>query len=617
MPFITKLDFSDNRQVKQRIETIQNLSGATTFGIPFSALPTGPDLTTTGFSETYLTIASTFSGNSGTTIYSWYDSRMELGVSVLSAITPSNSATTQNTGQVYSPNTTTFIDDNLVVLNYSGVSFDLSVISMIDLGGGNYSGTVATNSFNVLSADTLYFTGRTIWNDTSGITRTERLIITDTPIIGYVWTCVDSEGMGEWLPSSGGTSGGTSGDYYTTGATLVGSTAYFDRNDTLSAYTLDLSTLSTGGTSYWSASTGTNAIVVNNSDSLASGINSLAEGFLTTASGYANHAEGIATLASGDFASHAEGRQTTASGSYSHAEGSGTTASRNSSHAEGIGTKAIGDFGSHAGGFNSMASGDTSFVHGNNSIAVGNGTIVLGDNITGTTDNTTYVEDLVIDGLINTDPIATDADGRIVAGTSDARLKENIKSLTKSLDIIKNLRGVSFEYTKESNMGGGTRYGFIAQEVQKHVPLIVRERAKSDGMLSLNYTEIVPILVEAVKELSNGIITSNNTHLETQTILAEDNNIDLNYSGTTASAIGGGITVLHAIGQDLGAQLITDNEGNWVTNNDFKAKALTIPTYTPTSSNDETGSVGNITRDDNYLYIKTANGWKRSNLESF
>jgi hypothetical protein len=31
-------------------------------------------------------------------------------------------------------------------------------------------------------------------------------------------------------------------DYYTTGATLIGSTAYFNRNDALSAYTLDLST---------------------------------------------------------------------------------------------------------------------------------------------------------------------------------------------------------------------------------------------------------------------------------------------------------------------------------------------------------------------------------------
>ena len=42
-----------------------------------------------------------------------------------------------------------------------------------------------------------------------------------------------------------------------------------------------------------------------------------------------------------------------------------------------------------------------------------------------------------------------------------------------------------------------------------------------------------------------------------------------------------------------------------------------IPNYTPTSSGDTYGNVGNITTDDNYLYIKTNNGWKRTSLESF
>lgn len=37
-------------------------------------------------------------------------------------------------------------------------------------------------------------------------------------------------------------------DFYTTGATLIGSTAYFDRNDTLSAFTLDLSSLDVNDT---------------------------------------------------------------------------------------------------------------------------------------------------------------------------------------------------------------------------------------------------------------------------------------------------------------------------------------------------------------------------------
>jgi hypothetical protein len=63
--------------------------------------------------------------------------------------------------------------------------------------------------------------------------------------------------------------------------------------------------------------------------------------------------------------------------------------------------------------------------------------------------------------------------------------------------------------------------------------------------------------------------------------------------------------------------LITDTDGNWTTNNDFKPNALTIPVYTPESSTDSFGNEGNITRDDNFLYVKTSKGWKRANLESF
>lgn len=48
-------------------------------------------------------------------------------------------------------------------------------------------------------------------------------------------------------------------DYFTTGATLVGSVAYFDRNDTLSAFTLDLSTFISTGDTYVTAYTYDNA----------------------------------------------------------------------------------------------------------------------------------------------------------------------------------------------------------------------------------------------------------------------------------------------------------------------------------------------------------------------
>jgi len=710
MAFRTKLDFSSNRQVKQHEKTITSLSGGTSFGLPYSAMTYGPDLNTSAVTQTISILTgntSTFSGNNTTTNFTWFDSRMDLGSSSLSAITPSNSATTQNTGIIFTSDTTTTIDGNLVNLTYSGVSFDMSPLTMVSLGGSDYSGTVVTYTFDAISASTLDFTGRTIWADVSGITRTERLIITNNPQVGYVWTCMDSEGMGEWQYNGtgststiwtagtginsavlGGSNGIANGNYavaegYNTsalssyshaegsGTTTANSYAHAEGYGSMAsgeaahaegwfslaqaggahaeggaygaytggtassngAHAEGIMTLSSGWAThaegYQTIASGTNGAHAEGQSSVATGQTSHAEGYSTkaygafshsegqstTASGSSSHAEGGNTIAGGIY-SHSEGSYTTASGADSHAEGNHTTAIGQSAHSEGMYTTAQGDY-SHAGGYNTLASGNYSFVHGLNSQATNTYTVVFGQNVTGSSSNTVYVPDLVIDGLTSTDPIATDSNGKIVAGTSDARLKQNILELTNSLDVIKKLRGVSFEYTFESNMGDGVRYGFIAQEVQQHVPNIVRNRAKGDGMLSLNYNEIVPILVEAVKELSSNIKTSSNTYLETQTILAEDNNIELNYSGTPETAIGGGIRVLHALGVDNAAELITDSNGNFITNNDFKPNSLTIPFYKPNSSEDINGNIGNITRDDEYLYIKCQDGWRRSNLERF
>jgi hypothetical protein len=134
-------------------------------------------------------------------------------------------------------------------------------------------------------------------------------------------------------------------------------------------------------------------------------------------------------------------------------------------------------------------------------------------------------------------------------------------------------------------------------------------------MLSLNYNEIVPILVEAVKELSTDI--TNNTYLETQTILAEDNNIELNYNGTHQSALDGGITIKHGIDTDTDTHFKLNSDGDFITNVNLIPKGIVIPEYTPTSSSDTYGIIGNFTKDENYLYIKGNNGWKRANLENF
>jgi hypothetical protein len=83
---------------------------------------------------------------------------------------------------------------------------------------------------------------------------------------------------------------------------------------------------------------------------------------------------------------------------------------------------------------------------------------------------------------------------------SDIRLKENIKPIESALDKVSKLQGVTFDWKKsDSILDIKKDVGFIAQDVQKVVPELVREN--SDGMLSMRHQGITPILLEAIKEL--------------------------------------------------------------------------------------------------------------------
>jgi hypothetical protein len=601
MTFRTKLDYSDNRQIKQRERTNTILSGTTTFGVPFSGLTSGPDMSATAQTSQYFGVVSSYSGNSATTVFTWSIPNVSAIDSSVSALTPSNSGVSQNISAVFGSSSSTIIDGNLVNLTYSGVgATNLYLITMSEPTPGNYTGTVSTDFF-IYSAQSLDFTGRTIWIDNTEILRTKKLIVGNNPQPGYVLTCIDSEGMVDFKPVSRTTSGST----------------------------------------YWSASTGTYAIVTKYSESIASGILSLSEGYQTTAIGDYSHAEGQNTTASGDSAhtegvttasigsaSHAEGSNTTAIGDgshvegqsnisvgvASHAEGSLTIASGDSSHTEGGLTTSIGNY-SHAGGNQSIASGDTSFVHGLNSLAAGNYTIVLGNNITGLTDNYTYVESLnvkTVASLPFLNDIRIDANGNLTTNTSDIRLKENITPITNALNIIKSLNGVNYQWKDRTSGGNNIKLGFIAQEVEKVEPKLVFTN-KTDGYKGLHIDGMIPLLVEAIKE----IVNSDKIILETQTIAAEDNNIELNYNGNNASAIGGGISIINGIDDGIDAEFKLNIEGSWVTNNPLAPSSLIIPEYTPISSYDIYGKNGDITRDENYLYVRDNNTWKRSPLQMF
>lgn len=79
---------------------------------------------------------------------------------------------------------------------------------------------------------------------------------------------------------------------------------------------------------------------------------------------------------------------------------------------------------------------------------------------------------------------------------SDARVKEDVQPILSGLDKVMALQGVSYvkKYT------GVRQLGLIAQEVRPILPDIVA--TQSDGTLGVNYQQVIPVLIEAIKELA-------------------------------------------------------------------------------------------------------------------
>jgi hypothetical protein len=93
------------------------------------------------------------------------------------------------------------------------------------------------------------------------------------------------------------------------------------------------------------------------------------------------------------------------------------------------------------------------------------------------------------------------ATGDIVAySTSDKRHKNNIQTISNAVLKVKQLNGVTWEWNDDVNevTKSTPKTGLIAQEVQQVLPQVITERA--DGFLALDYSKMVGLLVEAIKE---------------------------------------------------------------------------------------------------------------------
>lgn len=86
--------------------------------------------------------------------------------------------------------------------------------------------------------------------------------------------------------------------------------------------------------------------------------------------------------------------------------------------------------------------------------------------------------------------------------SSDLRYKKDISDLNGSLEMVEKLRGVSFLWRRDEfpamNFAGGRKFGFIAQEMEKVCPELVFTDDR--GYKSIEYANVTPILVEAIKE---------------------------------------------------------------------------------------------------------------------
>jgi hypothetical protein len=91
--------------------------------------------------------------------------------------------------------------------------------------------------------------------------------------------------------------------------------------------------------------------------------------------------------------------------------------------------------------------------------------------------------------------------------SSDKRFKKNINNLNGALENVMKIQGVTYDWRTEEfperNFASRTEIGVIAQDLEEIYPELVSTDAA--GYKSVQYSHIVPVLIEAIKEQQNMI----------------------------------------------------------------------------------------------------------------
>ena len=141
-------------------------------------------------------------------------------------------------------------------------------------------------------------------------------------------------------------------------------------------------------------------------------------------------------------------------------------------------------------------------------------------------------------GIVVTSDIAAELNGTVnvngdlnytgsLTNTSDRNLKENIQPLENGLETIMKLNPTTYNFRgngryKGLSLSTGLHYGLIAQEVEEVLPALVKDNVhtyteesaagqgpntgsgddvvKTMEYKTMNYTELIPVLIKAVQE---------------------------------------------------------------------------------------------------------------------
>jgi hypothetical protein len=110
-----------------------------------------------------------------------------------------------------------------------------------------------------------------------------------------------------------------------------------------------------------------------------------------------------------------------------------------------------------------------------------------------------------VDLTFNSSTNELSCSGDIIAFASDERLKTNFEPIENAVDKVLKLRGFTYNFNEiGEGLGFDTSLrhaGVSAQEVQTVLPEAVCPAPANDEYLTVKYDKLVPLLIEAIKEL--------------------------------------------------------------------------------------------------------------------